>query len=278
MASRVDGHRSAYQRRRWDTRSVYGAIGQLNDRYDYTDESFSASELRVFSQNGEDGVIAELLHRIGATNRFFVEFGVQSGVECNTRFLAEVRGWSGVYFEPDPAPFLLLQDRYEHRDDVICLERHITAGNVNDAFAGVGVPVGLDVLSIDVDGQDYWIWQALEPYRPRLLVIEYNAAISPARSAVEPLGATGFVGDDYYGASVAAMAALGARKGYTLVHAEMAGANLFFVRDDLMGAVGRPAVVHRSPNFHLIGGRHRRAEEELYLTLDEDADGGLRKQ
>lgn len=274
MAIRVDGHRSAYQRRRWDTRSVYGAIGLLNQRYDYTDESLAACELRVFSQNGEDGVIAELLHRIGTTNRFFVEFGVQSGTECNTRFLAEVRGWGGAYFEPDPASFRPLQARYEHRDDVICEERHITAGNVNDVFAGVGVPAEPDLLSIDVDGQDYWIWEALEAYRPRLVVVEYNAAIAPGRNVVEPLGATGFVGDDAYGASVSALQALGARKGYTLVHAEMAGANLFFVRDDLMGALGRPAIVHRSPNFHLLGGRHRRAEEENYIAADVDGEGG----
>ena len=274
MAIRVDGHRSAYQRRRWDTRSVYGAIALLNQRYGYTDESLAACELRVFSQNGEDGVIAELLNRIGATNRFFVEFGVQSGTECNTRFLAEVRGWSGVYFEPDPASFRPLHARYEHRDDVICEERHITAGNVSDVFDNAGVPVELDLLSIDVDGQDYWIWQALGSYRPRLVVIEYNAAIAPGRNVVEPLGATGFVGDDAYGASVTAMQALGARKGYTLVHAEMAGANLFFVRDDLMGAVGHRTIVHRSPNFHLLGGRHRRAEEENYIAAGSDGEGG----
>ncbi len=272
MAQRVDGHRSAYQRRKWDTRLVYGAIGLLNARYDYADESLGASELRVFSQNGEDGVIAELLNRIGTTNRFFIEFGVQSGMECNTRFLAEVRGWSGIYFEPDAVSFPLLHERYKHRNDVVCVARHITPENVDEAFDRAGAPLEFDVLSIDVDGQDYWIWQAIEHFRPRIVVIEYNAAVAPGRSTVEPLGASGFEGHDSYGASVTAMETLASRKDYTLVHAEMAGVNLFFVRSDLVGAVGRRAVIHRSPNFHLTGGRHRRADEESYVSAGDEVE------
>src|SRR3974390_384214 len=80
------------------TREQYLAIALMRDRRQH-DGDLSASELRVFSQNGEDGVLGEIFARIGADHRFFVEFGVEDGVECNTRFLAEVLGWSGVYIE-----------------------------------------------------------------------------------------------------------------------------------------------------------------------------------
>ena len=235
-----------------NVRERYAAIATLSARYGYA--SLSGAELSVFSQNGEDGVIAEIFSRIGSTNTFFVEFGVEDGLECNTRFLAEVLGWSGVYLEPDPTNFRKLAARLSARDDLVTVETAVSPSNVNRLFEISGVPDEPDLVSIDVDGQDYWIWQSMGA-RPRVLVIEYNSALDPDERLVEPLG-THWTTErsEHFGASLGALVALGRDKGYQLVHAELAGVNLFFVRDDLAEHFG-PAL-RRGMNFGLAGVRH----------------------
>ena len=107
-------------------------------------------ERRVFSQNSEDGVIERILEVIGTTNKYFVEFGVGStGVECNTRYLAQ-QGWQG-----------LLMDAGARPDDPRIRRERITAENINDLFAKYQVPDEPDLLSIDIDGNDYWVWKAI---------------------------------------------------------------------------------------------------------------------
>ena len=161
------------------------AVALLRDRYK-NDHGLSTAELRVFSQNGEDGVLAEIFARIGTEQRFFVEFGVGTGVECNTRFLAEVLGWSGVYFEVDSNRFESLALRLGNRPDVVVAQRMVTPANINEEFAAAAVPPEFDLLSIDVDGQDYWIWEALRGYSPRVVVVEYNSGLAAEESRVEP--------------------------------------------------------------------------------------------
>lgn len=119
-------------------------------------------ESRTYSQNGEDGVIARLFEVLGATNRFFVEFGTgPDGRERNTRLLEE-QGWQG-----------LLMDRSAAERNPGIRREFISAENINELFAKYGVPEEFDLLSIDVDGNDYWIWKALrDVYRPRVVVIE----------------------------------------------------------------------------------------------------------
>ena len=235
-----------------DTYWKYAHLALLTDRYGYTDQ-LAAAELRVFSQNGEDGVLAEILRRIGIEHRFFVEFGVGDGAQCNTRVLSEVLGWSGAYFECEPADFERLERRFAHRDDVVTLHHSVTPDNVNELFTAAQVPEDLDVLSIDIDGQDYWVWKAIDRHRPRVVIIEYNAAIPPTERLVEPLGHR-WDRARYLGASLGAIEKLAAEKGYRLVYTELAGINAFCVRDDVAEHFGNERVIHRAPNFGLIGG------------------------
>ncbi len=232
----------------------YAALAVLRDRYPAF-AGLTGSELRVFSQNGEDGMIAEIFARIGAPTRTFVEFGVGAGTECNTRLLAEVLGWSGVYFEPDPVAFPALAARYEHRPDVVTVNAAITPATVDEQFAAAGVAAEPDLCSIDVDGSDYWIWRALTRYRPRVVVIEVNAALPPDERWAQPEDAPPWDETDAFGASLGALRALGADKGYRLVHWDMTGVNACFVRDDLADAFP-DAPVLRAPNQGLRGGRH----------------------
>lgn len=143
-----------------------------------------AYERRVFSQNGEDGILQEILQRIGTTNRYFVEFGVESGIECNCALLAREKGWHGLFLEPEETYFKQLVERYRSFQRVKCVRAIVTAGNIESLLAASAVPSDLDVLSIDVDGNDYWIWAAIQRWQPRIVIIEYNASYPPPKKWV----------------------------------------------------------------------------------------------
>jgi len=239
------------------TRGVYPALGELARRYGGAPD-LTAHELRVFSQNGEDGVLAAIFDRIGLGGRSFVEFGVEDGTEGNTVFLAQVMGWSGAYLEADDASFAALERRFSANPRVRTLHAAVEPDTVEALFAQAAVPEEPDVVSIDVDGNDYWIWKALTGFRPRVVVVEYNGALDPGSRRVMPY-TPGFRwdGTTAYGASLGALEALAADKGYVLVHTELAGVNAFFVREDL--AAGLPtgdAVPRRSGNHALMGLGH----------------------
>jgi hypothetical protein len=214
-------------------------------------------ELRVFSQNGEDGVIEEILRRVGAPERFFVEFGASTGTENNCVVLADVLGWTGLFIEGGGLEYDALERKYRGNRRVATVQALVTPANVAPLFVRHAVPQEPDVLSIDVDGSDYWIWESLT-YRPRLLVIEYNSALEPGRALVQPRDHPGWDQTDYFGASIEALTQLGVRKGYRLVHTDLTGTNAFFVRDDLAGKFSSPGdvVVHRA-NLYLAGVAHR---------------------
>ncbi|HPQ82275.1 MAG TPA: hypothetical protein PL191_00865, partial [Candidatus Saccharimonas sp.] len=126
---------------------------------------------KVFSQNGEDGIIEEIFRRIGTDSKYSVEFGVEDGSECNTRFLIEQRGWDS-----------LRMDGSDNNPEHIKKE-YITPENINKLFKKYNVPKNLDLLSIDIDSNDIYVWKALNTeYRPRLVIVEYNATIAPCFS------------------------------------------------------------------------------------------------
>jgi len=218
-------------------------------------------ELRRLSQNGEDGVIGELLRQIGAPVRFFVEFGAEAGVEGNCAALGD-DGWPGLLLEADPAKAERLAARWAHRADVVTRCCAITPENVEAEFRRASVPAEPALVSIDVDGADWHIWRVLVAYRPRLLIIEYNGSLPIASRLVQPLeSGRAWDGTDYFGASLGAMEQLGRAKGYELVHTEQAGVNAFFVREDLLEGTSLPtgsAVTRRVANYFGSGGGHPR--------------------
>ena len=263
-------------------RTVYTALSLLAERHRsisaqpagaHADTALAPYELRVFSQNGEDGVLAEILTRVGTGERFFVEFGVESGREGNCVSLADVFGWSGLFLDCDEIFFPQLERKYRANDAVRTMRAMVTPENVEELFAQCGVPAEPAVLSIDVDGGDYWIWEAIASYRPRVLVIEYNSALDPTRRLVQPREhAEGWDGTDYFGASLGAIKSLGEVKGYRFVYAELSGVNAFFVREDL--ADGRfPSVDELAapgqPNYFQQGRGHPPAAgDRRYLDLE----------
>jgi hypothetical protein len=233
----------------------YAALAELRQRYPNLFSDLGSYELSVFSQNGEDGVLLEILHRIGLGSRTFVEFGAGDGTENCCSLLADVLGWAGLFVEPDPRHFVRLSAKYRNNPHVMTLDKVITAGNVEGVFAQASVPSDLDVLSIDVDGEDFWIWKAIDEYQPRVVIIEYNASLDASTPRVQPPGTGPWDHTEFFGASLRALADLGRSKGHTLVHLELVGANAFFVRDDLLWPNARLPVL-RGPNYDLAGNQH----------------------
>lgn len=198
-------------------------------------------EARVFSQNGEDGIILHLLSLIGVRDRRFVEIGVEDGRECNTANLALNFGWRGVMIDRDPGGVAAARRYYASRrrtrDTVTVVERHVTREGIDDLLVEVCGGGEIDVLSIDIDGNDLWVWQAVTRTSPRLFVVEYNASFGPDRSVSVPYDPDFDRMDKhpsghYHGASLRALTRVADAKGYVLAGCDSNGVNAFFVRSD----------------------------------------------
>ena len=246
-------------------RTIYFSLAELADRYRHSADPAETGplapfELCCFSQHGEDGVIAEILHRVGVAGGWFVEFGIESGREGNCVFLADVLDWSGLFIEADEKHYASLARKYAANARVTTLNASVTPENVQTLFEQGHLPREPDILSIDVDGADYWIWEAIHDYHPRAVVIEYNPTLPPGRLLVQPVDhAGGWSGTDFFGASLDALAALADRRGYRLVHTDLAAANAFFVRKDLapdsfQAAADAPR--RSEPNYFMQGYHH----------------------
>ena len=190
-------------------------------------------EASVYSQSGEDGTLAHLFDRIGTTNRFFVEFGAKDGQSIsNTANLRLHGGWQGLLMDGDPAGGAEPAAPNLHADETAARVRKeiITGENINELLARYHVPKIFDLLSIDIDGNDYWVWKALQEYRPRVVLIEYNIFFHLDERKTIPYDPM-HVWDEsaFHGASLAALRDLGTQKGYELVYTDSYAPNAFFV-------------------------------------------------
>jgi hypothetical protein len=221
---------------------------------------------KVYSQNDEDGIIAEIFRRIGTTNRTFVEFGVETGVECNTAKLL-VEGWRGLWIESNAASAAAIRRDFAPfiTDGKLMLQESlVTVENINPLIGQNGFSAEIDLLSIDIDGNDYWVWKAIDVVTPRVVAIEYNATLRPPMAVVVPYRADAqWDGSNHYGASLEALVRLAAARSYRLVGCSIAGVNAFFVRADLCAdRFLEPATAqeHYEPPrhyFHMLPAGHR---------------------
>lgn len=226
--------------------------------------AFARNELQVYAQQGEDGLLLALLEETGAPHRRFVEFGIGDGRECNTALLSIHFGWRGLLMEGDPERAAAAGAYYARvlgprAGDVRIRHTMVTSGNINQLLAQHLDAPEVDVLSVDIDGVDYWVWKAITAIRPHIVVAEYNAVYGPSQRITVPY-APGFQrwaahpGGLYYGASLAALAALGEDKGYRFVGCERHGVNAFFVRTDLPGPPAvRPEDAYRPQDDFILG-------------------------
>jgi FkbM family methyltransferase len=224
-------------------------------------------EFRVRSQNGEDGVIAEMVSRIGTGSRTFVEFGIENGSEGNCIFLADWCHWRGLFIEADPEMFIRLRSKYESTGTVQTLHSRVTPDNINELLRGAALPYDLDVMSIDIDGDDYWVWSAITQMAPRVVVIEYNASFRRHEHLVQPRDHGEWDRTNAFGASIGALEDLGRTLGYHLVHTELAGVNAFFVRTDLLSLFpeANDPLIH-GPNYFLGSHGHPEGTHDQFTV------------
>lgn len=193
---------------------------------------------KVYSQNDEDGIIHEIFRRIGCTDKRFIEFGVQDGLESNTHCLLHY-GWGGMWIEGSEVFYHQIRKKFHsviRSGQLKSLNEYVNRNNINRLFKENGFTGEIDLLSIDIDGNDYHIWKAITCLSPRVVIIEYNAKFPPDVEWVMPYNES-YVwdGTDRHGASLKALEQLGRQLGYSLIGTNITGVNAFFVRTDLTG-------------------------------------------
>ena len=203
-------------------------------------QSLQDVEFKVFSQWGEDGIIDWLIERacIPSSLHTFVEFGVETYREANTRFLMENRNWRGLIMDGSQGSLdYLKSDPLFWQYNLATKASFITRENINGLISEAGFSGNIGLLSIDLDGVDYWIWDAIEVIKPIICICEYNAIFGDMFPISVPYSSDFVASSKHYsclyaGASISALRYLADKKGYTFLGTTQAANDAFFVRND----------------------------------------------
>jgi hypothetical protein len=199
------------------------------------------TEFRCFSQTGEDGILLYLFSLVGTTNKKVVEICAGNGVECNAANLIINQGWSGLLVDGDERNSAVGKQFYAKCRDTLfriptLATAWVTAENVNALVSDHGFSGDIDLLSLDLDGMDYWVWKALTCVRPRVVILEFNSRWGPERAVTLPYRADFRMDMNRHpwchGASLSAFVRLGQERGYRLVGTNRLGCNAFLLRSD----------------------------------------------
>lgn len=235
---RIESRMNRLERRQEFIQESLGRIEsrQLNNGYNF---SLSDNEYRVFSQWGEDGIIQFLIRNIEIERKIFVEFGADNyHLESNTRFLLTNNNWSGLVIDCDSENINHLKKNPAYwMYNMKAVQAFITKDNINKILQENGLIGEIGLLSIDIDGNDYWIWQAINVISPVIVVVEYNPRFGRNLAVTVPYEenferATAHPSKFYYGASLRALCLLAERKGYAFIGCNKNGVNAFFIRND----------------------------------------------
>jgi hypothetical protein len=206
-------------------------------------KSLEDVEFKIFSQWGEDGIIQYLISKIPIKNKIFVEFGVEDYREANTRFLLVNNNWSGVVIDSnaDYIKKIKSEDIY-WRYDLKAIHAFITKDNINDLLLNAGLSGDIGLLRIDIDGNDYWVWNEINCISPRIVICEYNSLFGNKYAITIPYDAyfnrtKAHYSNLYFGASLKALCLLAEQKGYCFIGSNSAACNAFFVRNDFKNFV-----------------------------------------
>jgi hypothetical protein len=203
------------------------------------EDNISSYEFSIFSQWGDDGIIDYLINNLDIKNKSFIEFGVQDYTECNTKFLLMNKNWKGLII--DEAENLINKIKNSDiywRFDLTAIKSFITKNNINNIFKENNFVGQVGLLSIDIDGNDYWIWDSINCVDPEIVIIEYNSRLGfekaitiPYREDFERKKA--HYSNIYYGASLKALINLGKKKNYIFIGCNSAGNNAYFIKSNL---------------------------------------------
>lgn len=196
------------------------------------------AEFKVFSQAGDDGIIQYLINKVHIPDKTFIEFGVENYIESNTRFLLKHDNWRGLIIDgSEKATRFIKTDDIYYQHELKVVTSFITEENINELISSEGISGEIGLLSIDIDGNDYWIWKAIDVVQPVIVVIEYNSVLGSERAITVPyqhdfVREKAHYSNLYFGASVQALCMLGEEKGYAFVGSNSMGNNAYFVKKD----------------------------------------------
>ncbi len=211
-------------------------LTELNrNRIDDFIDNIHLSEFKVFSQFGDDGIIQFLINYLKIKNDRFVEFGVENYLESNTRFLLINNNWSGLVFDAlqDNVNFIK-KDKIYWKYDLKAETSFVTSDNINSLLKKNGFEGEIGLLHIDIDGNDYWIWKAIEVIEPVIVIIEYNSVFGDDKSWTIPYDSKFYRTKHhfsrlYYGCSILSLCDLAEEKGYAFIGCNSNGNNAYFI-------------------------------------------------
>jgi len=208
--------------------------------------SLSEVEFKVFSQWGEDGIIQYLIYHVPIPNKVFVEFGVEDYSEANTRFLLVHNNWDGLVIDADPELEKRLKGQELYwRHNLNAKTSFITAENIDGLISDSGIQGDIGLLSVDIDGNDYWVWKAISVISPRIVICEYNSVFGAKYQITVPYRPDFDKTKHHYsnlcfGASLSAICRLAEDKGYDFIGSNSEGCNAFFIRKDVSFGLPKP--------------------------------------
>jgi len=235
-------YKKLYQKFNYDIHKVLvlnaKILSEINNKKENI-ESLDEVEFQVFSQRGEDGIIQYIINKIDIPNKIFVEFGVETYTESNTRFLLINNNWSGLVIDGNEKNIKFIKSDFIHwKYDLTAVNSFITKDNINQLISNYTKIEDIGLLSIDIDGNDYFVFEAIDCIKPRVVVCEYNSIFGPEKKLSIPyeenfVRSNAHFSELYFGASLNAFCHLAEKKGYDFIGTTKAGVNAYFVRKDI---------------------------------------------
>lgn len=236
IESSVSGVSARLESRFTDTKILLGRVlSKLNYDQDF---NIPDIEFKVFSQFGDDGIIQYLIKKLSIRSDSFIEFGVENYNESNTRFLLQNNNWKGLVIDGSSTNIAYIKKSANYwKHDLTALCHFINAENIEHIIREAGFSGELGLLHVDLDGNDYWVWKAIECVKPPLAIVEYNSLLGFERAITIPYDPNferfkAHHSGLYAGASITALCDLAENKGYAFIGSNSAGNNAYFVRKD----------------------------------------------
>jgi len=214
-------------------------IHQIKSRGTY--ENIHDAEFKVFSQFGEDGIIQYLIHNVQIENEAFIEFGVADYRESNTRFLLINNNWRGLVIDSGRSNIeRIIKDPIYWKFELQAVHDFVNRDNIDRIIRENNFSGDIGLLCIDIDGNDYWVWESIQAVSPTIVIVEYNSIFGNRRAVTIPYDASfersrAHYSDLFWGCSLKALCMLAERKDYAFVGSNSNGNNAFFVRKDKLG-------------------------------------------